>query len=213
MKFTIATVLAYVAIASAAAIPEPAVAAAGVTVKGSQDSYHAQGRAAADVNVQSSHFTGTFDDNGKLVAHEEPADQKRDNEESDGFQNEKRVVPVIAIIGSAAVQGLYAVTAWAMQQGLQNAYHATKWNAVREAFTQATTMEMWNKNPNSAAWPAVVCYNKGYHLSHMRDVPLGEIAVGKSGLTKATLSLGWFHTDSPTDTTETAVHTTELQVI
>ncbi|KAH9432923.1 hypothetical protein MCOR02_007596 [Pyricularia oryzae] len=60
------------------------------------------------------------------------------------------------------------------------------WTAAREAFTQATVREMWYSNPDPAKYPAVVCYNKGYHL---------ERPEGIAGWTKVELKTGFLHTD------------------
>ncbi|KAK1566306.1 uncharacterized protein LY79DRAFT_674819 [Colletotrichum navitas] len=44
------------------------------------------------------------------------------------------------------------------------------WTKARETFTKQTTDEMWKKNPDPAKFPAVVCYNKGYHLADPNGV-------------------------------------------
>ncbi|KAI9647459.1 hypothetical protein NHQ30_003844 [Ciborinia camelliae] len=209
MKFTGLALLACAAIANAAVLPA------------------FQGKVNAVIEpATESHFTGVWS-NGILQSKADletnQALQKRDVselsqlEESDILEAEhleqKRAGAVAVVIGIAAVKGAAIITKIAIELGSQTLSNLGKWNDVREKFTQQTTLEMWNRNPNYGAWPAVVCYNKGYSLEVGTDIEEGKTGRGKTGWTKAKLSLGLLHTNSLTDTTDPAASSTNKLVI
>ncbi|CAD6455024.1 49425a7a-c500-48da-8952-3b8c7ecc8bb7 [Sclerotinia trifoliorum] len=165
MRFSIATIIAFVAIANAAALPvaapEAAVGDANAVVESSVDTY----------------FSGQFNGAGALVSKDadevNQALQKRD----------PATITVLAIAGVAAIAKLTEIAIELASQTLAN---VQKWNPAREAFTRKTTLEMWNRNPDYNKYPAVACYNKGYHLQNPS---------GQAGRVSVKLELGLLHTN------------------
>ncbi|TDZ67830.1 hypothetical protein CTRI78_v002694 [Colletotrichum trifolii] len=60
------------------------------------------------------------------------------------------------------------------------------WTLARETFTQETTSQMWNRNPNPGKYHAAICYNKGYRVKDPQGI---------DGLAKVTLRLNVLHTN------------------
>ncbi|APA14930.1 hypothetical protein SS1G_14379 [Sclerotinia sclerotiorum 1980 UF-70] len=163
MKFSLATIIVCAAIANAAAFPAPEAAVG-------------DPNAVIAPSVET-HFSGQFDATGALVA-------KEDNETDQALQ--KRIAPVVVVAGIAAIKGIAILTKIAVEIGQQTIANLGKWNETREKFTQATTLAMWNRNPDYNKFPAVACYNKGYHLRNPS---------GQDGRVSAKLSLGMLNTD------------------
>ncbi|KAF7939706.1 hypothetical protein BELL_1014g00060 [Botrytis elliptica] len=170
MKFWVITLLACAAIVQGAALPQAAA-----TTSADMPLSTAPNSVVPD-SIES-HFSGVFDASGSLVA-------KVDDEPSQALQ--KRVAPVVAIAGIAAIKGIAILTKIAIELGQQTLGNLGQWNAVREKFTQATTANMWSRNPDYNKYPGVVCYNKGYSV---RD------PAGIAGKVSAKLSLGLLNTD------------------
>ncbi|KAI9641786.1 hypothetical protein NHQ30_009645 [Ciborinia camelliae] len=176
MKFSAATLLACAVIANAAVVPETANSAV--------------------APHEEAGFSGVFV-NGELTEKlDEDTKDKRDVEDEEGAVIEARLEKAaIKVIAVAAIPGLAGIVGGAVLGGIYAAAKLKDWTRVREVFTQETTLEMWKKNPDYQQWPAVVCYNKGYHLETQKDIAKGEKGTGLSGWTKAKLSMGLFHTD------------------
>ncbi|KAG4430074.1 hypothetical protein IFR05_014447 [Cadophora sp. M221] len=55
----------------------------------------------------------------------------------------------------------------AVKVGVQLANELSNWGSCKKArrkFTQETTNQMWNDNPDRAYFAAAICYNKGYRV-------------------------------------------------
>lgn len=87
--------------------------------------------------------------------------------DSQALQKRGAIIVVAGIAGTAA---LAKVAQIAIEIGADTIKNLGEWNEAREAFTQATTNEMWNRNPDYAKFPAVACYNKGYRLANPANV-------------------------------------------
>ncbi|KAG8161372.1 hypothetical protein KVR01_009636 [Diaporthe batatas] len=164
MKFTLTTLLQLALCATALAAPSP------------------QAPAPPNANIPPStttDLTGQKGPDGKFTVKPAPEDQT-----SEALQ--KRIAPVVAIAGIAAVKGLAILTKIAVEIGQDTIKNLGKWNDAREAFTKKTTAEMWARNPDYQKYPAAICYNKGYKLKN---------PAGKDGLVSAKLELGQLNTD------------------
>ncbi|KAI9167873.1 hypothetical protein HJFPF1_04013 [Paramyrothecium foliicola] len=111
--------------------------------------------------------------------------QARSLEASESQAVEKRgaTLVVLGIAGTAAVTKL---TEMAIEIGADFIKNLGDWNDAREEFTKKTTDEMWKKNPNYAKFPAVACYNKGYHVQNPGNI---------DGKVSAKFKLGLLNTD------------------
>ncbi|KAI9644319.1 hypothetical protein NHQ30_007676 [Ciborinia camelliae] len=164
MKFTATTLLACAAIANAAPIADSA------------------GNTNAVIPAcTESHFSGVF--NGDVLVAKEDNETEQSTQKRDLVE---RAGATVAVIGIAAVSGAAIITKIAVELGQQTLANLGKWNDVREKFTQATTLEMWNRNPDYNTYPAAICYNKGYSLKNN---------AGKTGLLSAKLELGLLSTE------------------
>ncbi|TGO15300.1 hypothetical protein BTUL_0042g00710 [Botrytis tulipae] len=170
MQFSIVTLLACVAIAQGVALPQAAATT-------SADAPLSTAANSVIPDSTESHFSGQFDASGSLVA-------KVDDEPTQALQ--KRIAPVVVILGIAAVQGIAILTKIAIELGSQSLGNLGKWNEAREKFTQATTANMWARNPDYNKYPAVVCYNKGYSVRN---------PAGIAGKVSAKLSLELLNTN------------------
>ncbi|APA16003.1 hypothetical protein SS1G_10104 [Sclerotinia sclerotiorum 1980 UF-70] len=178
MKFSIATIIACAAIANAAALPAPApVAAVG------------DPNAVVAPSIET-HFSGQFDANGVLFPKEDnetdQALQKREEDNETDQALQKRIAPLVIMGTALAIKGVGILTKIAVEVAGDTLKNLKKWNETREAFTQKTTLEMWKRNPDYNKFPAVACYNKGYHLQNPS---------GQDGRVSAKLSLGLLNTD------------------
>ncbi|KAG7119698.1 hypothetical protein HYQ45_014876 [Verticillium longisporum] len=99
---------------------------------------------------------------------------------------DKRAGATAVVIGIAAVKGAAILTKIAIEIGADTIKNLGEWTKVREAFTKKTTDEMWNRNPDRKRFPAVACYNKGYHLQNPNGI---------DGKLSAKVELGLLHTD------------------
>ncbi|EKG10190.1 hypothetical protein MPH_12790 [Macrophomina phaseolina MS6] len=59
-----------------------------------------------------------------------------------------------------------AITA-AINQVAPTLANLSKWDEVREAFTQQTVQALWDKNP--AGYGAAICYNQDYEVSNPKQ--------------------------------------------
>ncbi|KFA81152.1 hypothetical protein S40288_01036 [Stachybotrys chartarum IBT 40288] len=115
---------------------------------------------------------------GSLV--QEPAPSSPD---SQGLQKRGAIIAVLGIAGTAAITKL---TEMAIEVGADFIKDLGDWNDAREAFTKATTEDMWAKNPDYNKFPAAVCYNKGYRL---------ETPANVDGFASVKFELGLLNTD------------------
>ncbi|KAF2177340.1 hypothetical protein K469DRAFT_742555 [Zopfia rhizophila CBS 207.26] len=136
---------------------------------------------AVNANVPAStlsSFSGKKGSDGKLVVEKAPGAQTD--------QSLQRKQAVAAVVTIAATAALAKITEIAIEIAADTLKNLGEWNEVRETFTQATTLEMWNRNPDYDTYHAAICYNKGYRLQN---------ATGTFGLTSAKLELGLLNTD------------------
>ncbi|RDW65980.1 hypothetical protein BP6252_09615 [Coleophoma cylindrospora] len=161
MKFSAITLLICAALANAAALPQATDGAVNTNI---------------DPSVES-HFSGKKGADGVLVAEVDQGTSQA---------LEKRVGALVVVAGIAAVKGVAILTKIAVEIGADTIKNLGQWNSARETFTQKTTLEMWNRNPDYSKYPATVCYNKGYSLKN---------PAGITGLVSAKLSLGQLFTD------------------
>ncbi|TGO60705.1 hypothetical protein BCON_0033g00170 [Botryotinia convoluta] len=170
MKFSVITVLTCAAIAQGAALPQAAATT-------SADAPLSTAPNSVVPDSVESHFSGQFDASGSLVA-------KVDDEPTQALQ--RRIAPIVVVAGIAAVKGVAILTKIAIELGSQTIENLGNWNEAREKFTQATTANMWSRNPDYNKYPAVMCYNKGYSVKN---------PAGITGKVSAKLSLGLLSTD------------------
>ncbi|TGO59606.1 hypothetical protein BOTNAR_0159g00050 [Botryotinia narcissicola] len=170
MQFSIITLLACVAIVQGAALPQAAATT-------SADAPLSTAPNSVIPDSTETHFSGQFDASESLVA-------KVDDEPTQALQ--KRIAPVVVVAGIAAIKGVAILTKIAIELGSQTISDLGKWNDAREKFTQATTANMWARNPDYNRYPAVMCYNKGYSVKN---------PAGIAGKVSAKLSLGLLNTD------------------
>ncbi|KAL8312455.1 hypothetical protein RB597_002868 [Gaeumannomyces tritici] len=97
---------------------------------------------------------------------------------------------LIATVISAAKDIVRDVATAVAAEGVKKAGQAIKalknWTPAREAFTKATSAEMWAKNPDPTKYAAAICYNMGYSITD---------PAGVEGLVKARLKSGLLKTD------------------
>ncbi|KAF4554112.1 Hypothetical protein D9617_5g069880 [Elsinoe fawcettii] len=82
--------------------------------------------------------------------------------------------------------GVAILTKIAIEIGADTIKNLGQWKRVREEFTQKTSQEMWNKNPDYRKYPAVACYNKGFTVRDWNGI---------AGKVSAKLSLGMLNID------------------
>ncbi|KAM0274974.1 hypothetical protein ACHAQH_007704 [Verticillium albo-atrum] len=95
--------------------------------------------------------------------------------------------PVTALIlTTAGTAAITAVVTEAIKAATKFIGDISNFDKGREAFTQQTTEEMMNKNPDPARFVAAACYNKGYAVADPANT---------DGLNSVEFSLGVLHTD------------------
>ncbi|QSZ31118.1 hypothetical protein DSL72_000681 [Monilinia vaccinii-corymbosi] len=162
MKFTTAAIIAFAALSHAAALPAVAAAPAAAAPAAAADAPPAKAANGDNAVIEPATrevFSGTIQ-NGVMTAKPDSSVTKRDEEDL-----EKRVLPILILAGNTAVT--VAVTTVVTEAAVYAANiikYLPSWNAVRERFTKECTNKMWAKNRNYWAWPAAICYNKGYGL-------------------------------------------------
>ncbi|PVI01008.1 hypothetical protein DM02DRAFT_671581 [Periconia macrospinosa] len=126
----------------------------------------------------SSSLTGKKATDGKLSAEKAPGSQA-----DQALQKKQLATAVVTIIGEAAITKL---TEMAIEFAADTIKNLGDWNEARETFSQTTTLEMWNRNPDYTKYAAAICYNKGYRLAN---------TAGIAELASAKLELGVLNTD------------------
>ncbi|KAA8573645.1 hypothetical protein MFRU_001g03900 [Monilinia fructicola] len=172
MKFSAATIIAFAVMANAVALPANVIGGPdGPDEDVAITSTNPNAVVLASVET---HFTGTFTGAGVLAPGQEPVPAS---------QGEQKRAAIAIMVGAVALKGAGLLTKFAIEIAAEFISDLGQWNKARETFTQTTTLEMWKRNPDYNRYPAVVCYNKGYHLRN---------ANGHTGRVKAKLSIGNF---------------------
>ncbi|KAH8714088.1 hypothetical protein GQ44DRAFT_625237, partial [Phaeosphaeriaceae sp. PMI808] len=87
------------------------------------------------------------------------------------------VTAVVTIVAEAAITKLTEI---AIEFAADTIKNLGDWNEARETFTQTTTLEMWNRNPDYTKYATAICYNKVYRLANPAGI--AELASAKSEL-------------------------------
>lgn len=99
---------------------------------------------------------------------------------------EKRVGPVVLVLGITGSAALVRVAKIAIEIATDTLKSVPDFNKARSAFTTKTTQEMWRRNPDYRKYPAVACYNKGYRLQDKNKI---------NGKASVKVSLDLLHTN------------------
>ncbi|KAH7385951.1 hypothetical protein BKA66DRAFT_569269 [Pyrenochaeta sp. MPI-SDFR-AT-0127] len=141
--------------------------------------------ATADIpgpNVVSIDKSENLHENLKVEPHNEVVARSKNNAIS---KIQKRGAALI-VIGIAGTSFLIGLTKIACEIGVETVKNLGDWTEVREEFTKATVVKMWDENKDYNKYPAVACYNKGYSLQYPNRI---------DGKVSAKLELGQLNTD------------------
>ncbi|ORY16573.1 hypothetical protein BCR34DRAFT_611436 [Clohesyomyces aquaticus] len=123
-------------------------------------------------------ITGKKGPDGKLIPQPAPGGQG-----DQALQKKQTISPTVNIAGG---KGLSVIIKIAIEIAADTLKNLGEWNKARETFTQTTTLEMWNRNPDYAKFAAAICYNKGFRVKD---------PAGIAEQTSAKLELGLLNTD------------------
>ncbi|KAF4550844.1 Hypothetical protein D9617_15g041940 [Elsinoe fawcettii] len=100
----------------------------------------------------------------------------------------KRIEPVtMTIVGIVGTKVLVLAVKAAAEKIMEFGKQAQNWNKDREEFLRVSVNEFWQANPDKVGFPAVACYNKGYHTKE----PVASNG-GKSAIWNLTYKKGAF---------------------
>ncbi|KLU85934.1 hypothetical protein MAPG_04953 [Magnaporthiopsis poae ATCC 64411] len=122
-----------------------------------------------------------------LVAREPMPEYQLEVRDPQGEDLKQQLIAIVVSAAKDIVKDAATAIAAAAVKGANKVIQSVKnWTPAREAFTQATAKEMWDKNPDPKKYAAAICYNMDYSVSN---------PMGMAGLVKAELRSSFLHTD------------------